>query len=98
MPDPFQQRTIEGVCPNCGPTQIDVVLQGSSYFSGISTPNWSCMVWVGWCRKCRSCVEADFDDGADIETLEWEAVDEEKSEFLFGDCSPIRTDPRTDPS
>ena len=79
------QRTITGVCPNCGPSQLDVVLEGNSYFSGISTPNWWCVVWIAWCCECHAYLETCFDYGQEIQTLEWEAMDEEKVEFLFAD-------------
>ena len=98
MSDQIPQRTLKGVCPNCGPTQIDVVLEGSSHFNGISTPNWWCVNWIGWCCKCRVCLEAYLDDGKEVATLEWIAVDDEKVDFLFGDSSPTPTHSRTDPS
>jgi hypothetical protein len=96
MSNHTQQRTINGVCPNCGLSQKSVALEGSSHFSGITTPNWSCMLWIGWCSKCRACLETYFDDGQEIEALEWTVVDEEKLEFLFGDLSSIPTHPETD--
>jgi hypothetical protein len=91
------QRTIKGTCPSCGPSRINVVLESSSYFSGITTPNWSCATWIGQCCKCQSYLESDVDDEQEIETLEWTPIDEEKVEFLFGGSSTTKTHPQTDP-
>jgi hypothetical protein len=73
------------------------VLEGSSHFIGISTPNWSCDYWAGRCCKCHACLETNLDGDQLATTLEWTTVDEEKLAFLLGDLSPTRGDPQAHP-
>ena len=88
MPHQKPQRTISGACPACGPSRISVLLEGSSYFIGISTPNWWCTVWHGRCCNCHAYVEVRFEDEQKSDKLEWTLMDEEAIDFLFGPSSP----------
>jgi hypothetical protein len=82
------QRIITAVCPNCGPSQISVVLEGSSGFIGFSASNRSCGYWAGRCCKCHASLETPLDGDQLALTLEWTPVDEEKLAFLLGDSLP----------
>lgn len=94
MAHPDSQRLIRGTCPNCGPSRISILLEGSCHFN--STPNFWCSTLIGRCHGCGSHLETYFDD-EESEKLEWAVVDEEKVEFLFGPISPPRSDPEDHP-
>jgi hypothetical protein len=97
MSDQKPQRLIRGDCPSCGPSSIRVVLEGASYFIGLSTPNWSCCDWNGECQKCHACLESHFEEDPEAEALDWTLVDEEKVEFLLGHSPPAQTDRQNHP-
>jgi hypothetical protein len=82
------QKVTTGVCPNCGPSRIIVLLESSPNFIGISTPNWWCNSWHGQCCNCHAYIEIDFENEEDVGTLKWSFMDEDKVEFLFRDSPP----------
>jgi hypothetical protein len=91
------QRIITAVCPNCGPSQISVVLEGSSDLNRLSRPNRSCGYWAGRCCKCHACLETNLGSDQLATTLEWTTVDEDKLRFLFGDSPPTQGDAEAHP-
>jgi hypothetical protein len=86
------QRIVSGSCPTCGASRIDVLLEGNSYFIGLSTPNWWCTVWHGRCCNCHAYLETFFDDEQEAEKLDWTRMDDEVIDFLFGQSAPEQTD------
>src|SRR5262249_41127941 len=97
MPRENPAKEISGVCPNCGPSRIRVLLESSSYFTGISTPNWSCLNWHGQCCSCHSYIEISFDTEEDVGKQKWTPMDDDKVAFLLGDSPPSQTDTQTHP-
>jgi hypothetical protein len=91
------QKVITGICPNCGPSRIIVVLEGWLNFTAVSTSTRSCDYWAGRCCQCHACFETHLDSDLLATTLEWTFVDEEKLGFLFGDSSPPQDDLPTHP-
>jgi len=77
-------KTIEGACPNCGPSRIDVSSEGSSYFIGLTTPNWYCIDWFGRCCRCHTYLETSLERDDEAGSLEWTLVDEAIVEFRLG--------------
>jgi hypothetical protein len=97
MRHPKPEKTVEGRCPNCGKSRIEIVLEGSSKFIMLSGPGLYCTTRMGRCCGCHFYLETNFTDDDIIAELEWDFVDKEKVEFLLGSPLPTRPSPRNDP-
>jgi hypothetical protein len=88
MSHPDPEQVVAGLCPNCGWTRIQIILEGATTFF-MDGPNEYYALWIGRCDRCQNCIEANFSDGDDLHALSWEVVDEEKVEFLLGLRRPL---------
>ena len=74
---------IDGVCPNCGLTRMDLL--GSGLWDGWSGPDLlpaSGVCYTGRCQKCGAILETLLADDEEPNSAQWSPVDEDHLEAI----------------
>jgi hypothetical protein len=69
---------IDGTCPNCGPTRMDLLASG--LWDGWSGPELfpaSGVCYTGRCQKCGTILETLLVSDEESKSAEWSPVDED---------------------
>jgi hypothetical protein len=75
--------TIDGICPACGPTRMDLLTSG--LWDGWSGPELlpaSGVCYTGRCQRCRAILETLLVGDEEPSSVEWDPVDDERLEAI----------------